>query len=360
MRTLVILTWSNIKMFARNKQALFFTFFFPLLLMTVLGLINFDRASKIEVGLVLTAPPNPGTTQFVQALKNIPVFTIHEGIESEQRAALIEDKRAVIFVIPANLIPGPSKVNAIINAGQVSGAATAVNILSGMLDKTALQMSAITNQFSLNVEEVNSHHLRYIDFLLPGLIALSVMQMTVFSVAFIFVTYKEKGILKRLIATPMLPATFVASNAITRLIVTLIQTAMFVGIGVLAFHAKVIGSYWLFSLVALLGSIMFLGLGFTISGLASTVESVPPLANLMVFPMIFLGGTFFTIDSFPIWLQHIAKYLPLTFFSDAMRAVMTKGATFSQISSDIWWMLAWSVVMVFLASLTFGFEEKRQ
>lgn len=336
--------------------------------MTVLGLINFDKATVIDVGIVLSGPPTPGTAQFVDALKNVPVFKVHEGIENDERQALVDDKRAVVLVVPANLIPSPdvfpsqgsNEIRVFSNANQGSASATATNIISGILDKIALKVSGGGNLFTLNTEEVNSHHLKYIDFLLPGLIALSVMQMSVFSVAFVFVTYKEKGILKRLVATPMRPSTFVLSNVITRLLVSLIQTAVFIALGVLVFKAHVIGSYWLLFVIALFGSLMFLGLGFTISGLASTVESVPPIANLVALPMIFLGGTFFSIDSFPVWLGRVAKYLPLTFFSDAMRSVMTKGSDFSQISSDIWWMLGWAIVLVILANISFGFEEKRQ
>src|SRR4051812_38637463 len=106
MRTLRILTWSAIKMFVRNRQALFFTFFFPFFLMTVLGLINFDRPTKIDFGLVLSGPPNQGTEQFVNALKNNPLFEIHEGIESSERQALNDDKRAAVLIVPQNLIPG--------------------------------------------------------------------------------------------------------------------------------------------------------------------------------------------------------------------------------------------------------------
>lgn len=347
-------------MFVRNRQALFFTFFFPVFLMTVLGLINFDRASKVELGIVLTAPPNAATSQFIEAIKNIPAFEIHEGIESVERQALVDDKRAAVLIIPANLIPGPGNIIAVTNADQAGAAGTAVSIVSGMLDKTALQMSGAANIFSIQTEEVNSHHLRYFDFLLPGLIALSVMQMSVFSVAFVFVTFKEKGILKRLVATPMRPSIFVLSNIITRLVVTLIQTTIFLVLGILIFNAQVVGSYWLLFLIALFGSIMFLGLGFTISGLSSTVESVPAIANLVVFPMLFLGGTFFPIDSFPTWLQPIASYLPLSFFSHAMREVMTKGSTISQISYDLYWMAGWALVMVLLANWAFSFEEKRQ
>jgi ABC-2 type transport system permease protein len=359
MYQLKVLTIAAIKMFVRNKQALFFTFFFPVFLMTVLGLINFDRQSKIDVGIVKTGPLTGPSQQFVDAIKQVSLFEIHEGVEHNERQALVDDDRAVVFIVPGDLALN-GKITALTNAQQGQQAATAVGIVSGMLDKMALQISNSSNLFSLQTENINTHHLRYIDFLLPGLIALSVMQMSVFSVAFVFVTFKEKGILKRLLATPMRPSTFVLSNVITRLIVTLVQTAIFIALGVGAFHAQVIGSYWLLALVAMLGAIMFLGLGFTISGLASTVESVPAIANLAVFPMLFLGGTFFPIESFPTWLANIARYLPLTFFSDAMRQIMTKGAGFVEIQTDIYWMLGWAVVLVVLANITFSFEEKKQ
>jgi ABC-2 type transport system permease protein len=360
MRTLGILTWTAIKMYVRNKQALFFTFFFPIFLMTVLGLINFDRASKVEIGLVVSSPPNPATAQFVQALKNATVFEIHEGIEPDEKKAITEDERAAVVIIPGNLMPGPGKVTILTNANQATGAATAVNILSGMLDKTALQISNAGSLFTVKTQEINSLHLRYIDFLIPGLMAMSIMQMSVFFTSFVFVTYKEKGILKRLIATPMLPSIFVLSNIIMRLIIALLQTAIFIILGLLIFDVTIIGSYWLLFLIALFGSIMFLGLGFTISGIASTVESVPAIANLIVFPMFFLGGIFFPIDSFPNWVQAIARILPLTFFSDALREVMTKGASISKISGDLWGMAAWAAILLILANLVFSFEEKRQ
>jgi ABC-2 type transport system permease protein len=251
MNTLKTLTLATIKMFVRNRQALYFTFFFPIFLMVILGLINFDRTPKIDVGLVLSGPPTAQTSQFVDAIKQIPVFTIHEGVEQDERKALQDDKRAAVLIIPANLIPGPGQVKALTNANEAASAGTVVNILGGMLDKTALQLSGGGNHFTIDKEEINSNHLKYIDFLLPGLIALSVMQMAVFSTAFVFVTFKEKGILKRLVATPMLPSTFVISNVITRLIVTLIQTATFIVLGLLIFHVKIIGSYWLLGLIGI-------------------------------------------------------------------------------------------------------------
>jgi ABC-2 type transport system permease protein len=103
---------------------------------------------------------------------------------------------------------------------------------------------------------------------------------------------------------------------------------------------------------------MFLGLGFAISGLAKTVDSVPAIANLVVFPMLFLGGTFFPLSNMPVWLATFAKFLPLTFFSGALRDVMTKGAGFFAIGYDLLAMLIWGAILIYIATITFRFQEK--
>src|SRR5581483_9168657 len=128
------------------------------------------------------------------------------------------------------------------------------------------------------------------------------------------------------------------------------QAAIFILIGVLLFKVHVIGSYWLLALTIVLGATMFLGLGFTISGLSKTVDTVPAIANLVVFPMLFLGGTFFAISNMPWWLQDFAKILPLTYFSGAVRDIMTKGSTFGEVSYDLGIMLLWTVVLIGLAT----------
>ena len=353
-------------MFARNRQAVFFTFFAPLMIMTIFGLIGFDNVAKIEIGTVLNAPPTSGTKMFLEQLKQIPAFNIHEGTVEDERAAIIDGDRSVVLIIPFDLIPqvpqinSPKTVIALTNEGQAQQANTAISIVNQILDKTTIALARTPTMFNLVSETINARNLKYIDFLIPGVVALAVMQMSVFSVGFVFTSYKEKGILKRLIATPMRPYQFVTANVITRLLVTVVQTLVLIAIGVFLFKAHMLGSYWLVLLISSLGAIMFLGLGFTISGIASTVEAVPAIANLVVFPMLFLGNTFFPISTMPDWLQKVANVLPLTYFSSSLREVMIKDASISAIAPDLLWMLLWSVVLVITAIITFGFEEKRQ
>lgn len=394
MNTTWTLTKSAIKMFVRNKQSLFFTLFMPVIIMSIFGVVGFDRTPKINVGIV-TGNPSAETQQFVDQLKQVSVFNITTGSLDVLKSSLQKGEESVVIEIPDKLIPSaadiiaatpkpaattakdkaiapaapvvPAKPNLPVqnvtvwqNVGQAQQASTAITILNQILDQTTLAINQAQNLFSIQTQSVNAQNIKYIDFLLPGIIAMAVMQMSVFSVAFVFADYKEKGILKRLIATPMRPMQFVTANVITRLIVALVQTAILMGLGLILFKAHVVGSIFLVFLISFLGGIMFLGLGFTISGIAKTVESVPAIANLIVFPMLFLSGIFFPTDAMPHWLHTVVQYLPLTYFATAMRDVMANGFGFMDIWKNLAWMAGWAVVLVTLSNFTFGFEEKRQ
>ncbi len=361
MKTFLALLKASTQMFLRNKQALFFSFFMPMVIMGIFGLVGFDKPQQYDVGLVVSSPA-PQTAAYIEQLKAFSVFKIHEGTLEDEKAALKEGDRTVVIEMPTDFIDSavmsPQQLTVYVNESQPAQSQAILSILSQTLDKTSIVLAGGHQYFSVVQEKIDSRNLRYIDFLLPGLIGMSVMQMSVFSVAFVFVQYKEKGVLRRLAATPMRPLQFVAANTITRLVVSVVQAIIFIVMGVLIMDAVVVGSYWLILLCILLGALMFLGLGFTISGVAKTVESIPALANLIVFPMLFLGGTFFPISGMPSWLQSVAKFLPLSFFTTSLREVMTKDASFGAIKGDLLGMLVWGVLLIGAATVTFGFQER--
>jgi len=362
MNTILALTKTTIKMFIRSRQALFFSLFLPLMLMFTFGVIGFDKALTFDVGLV-SENPQPATKNFVNQIKNFSIFNIHSGSLDDELKELKDGNRSAVIVVPDDFINSsipsePKKMILYENEGKKADSQTIQSILSQTLDKLTLEMVQAPTFFTIEKETVDARNLKFIDFILPGLMAMSVMQMSVFSVAFLFVQYKEKGMLKRLLATPMRPEQFVAANIITRLLVSIAQVSILIAVGILFLKAHVIGSYAIVFLCVVLGSLMFLGLGFTISGISKTVDSVPALANMITLPMLLLGGVFFSIPSMPQWLQHVAKFLPLTFLSSALRNVMTKGAGIVDIKWDILGMLVWVAILITLAVITFSFQEK--
>ncbi len=361
MYTFLKLIQVELKMFLRNRQALFFTLFMPLFIMLIFGYIGFDKPQKIDVGLVVHES-NEQTAQFVESVRQFPTFTVHEGTIEEERAELDEGNRAAVIDVQNDLLsPGqrnPKELTVYTNASKAGEAQAVVSILNQAINEMTIAATGQQPIVTVATQEINAHNLRYIEFLLPGLIALSIMQMAVFSVAFVFTQYKEKGVLKRLLATPMKPMHFVLSNAVVRLIISIVQAAIFIILGLVLFDVQVVGSYALLALAVIFGAFMFLGLGFTISGLAKTIDTVPVFANLVVFPMMFLGGTFFAVENMPGWLQVVANVLPLTYFSDAVREIMTKGAGLATLWPDFLGMIVWSLILYTLATFTFRIQER--
>ncbi len=350
MYTTYKLTIAAIKMLTRNRQAFFFTLVMPVFIMLIFGYIGFDRPQLIDVG-VSSEKPTPQTAALAEQIKKFPNLTIHEGTLADEQEQLNQGNRAAVLDFSG------SSIVAYTNASKPESQAV-VSILNQFISSATLQSAHVTPLVKVESHEVNAHNLRYIEFLLPGILALSIMQMSVFSVSFMFTQYKQNGVLKRLLATPMKPIQFVAANAITRLMVSVVQAVIFIVMGILLFHIHVVGSYALLLLCVILGASMFLGLGFTISGLAKTVDVVPVFANIIVFPMMFLGGTFFAISNMPGWLQVVAKLLPLTYFADSLREIMTKGAGLATLWPDLLGMAVWGVILITLATVTFRFQER--
>ena len=167
---------------------------------------------------------------------------------------------------------------------------------------------------------------------------------------------REKLILKRLAATPLRRWQLVGSNVLMRLLIALVQTVIIVGVGVAIFGVEITGSLLLALAFVVLGAMAFLALGYVIASFAKTEESANGMTSVVQFPMMFLSGTFFPIDSMPQFLQTIARLIPLTYLADALRQVMVGGAAFAPLYVCAAVLVAWLVACFFIASRTFRWQ----
>jgi ABC-2 type transport system permease protein len=359
------LTIACLKMFLRSRQALFFSLFMPMLILFIFGSIEFDKPSKIRVG-VARRGSSPLADRFVKELGSLEMVSVEAGslewelgeLKRGNRTAVIDASGDVEGGSAAASEPAGRVVPVYVNGGRPMESQIALSILNRFADRASLAAAQAPMLFTFQPETLQVHNARYIEFLLPGIMAMSIMQMSVFSVAFVFTRWKEQGILKRLTVTPVRPIEFVTANILTRLLMAVVQASIFVAVGVGVFHVHVAGPWWLLAVSIVLGSLMFLGLGFTISGLSKNTESVPVLSNLLVFPMLFTGNVFFSISNMPAWLAAVAKFLPLTFVSNAVRGVITEGAGVMEIKWDLLGMAVWGALLITTATLTFRFQDK--
>src|SRR3989338_5615514 len=171
----------------------------------------------------------------------------------------------------------------------------------------------------------------YIDFVIPGLVGMSVMQLGVFAVAFVVAQQKEKGIIRRLLATPMRASEFLAAQVISRVVISVMQVLLLISVAILVLSFAMNGS--------------FLALGFVVAGLAKSVEATPVVGNMIIFPMIFFGDIFFSLNNAPKWVQTISDYLPIKYLVDSMREVVVDGSSLIDVKGEILGMAVWLVVL---------------
>jgi ABC-2 type transport system permease protein len=198
--------------------------------------------------------------------------------------------------------------------------------------------------------------LDYFDFVLPGLLALGLMNFTMVGIAGSVARFRETGILRRMNATPLSPSSFILAQVAARLVLALAQTGLMLGLGVVL-GATVRGSVVWLLLLASIGNLTFLSLGFAVAGRAASVDAANNMAGLATFPLMFLSGMFFPLAAMPRFVQWVAEALPITPLVSTMRAVALEGAAPGDLGLDLVTMLLWVPVSLVLARLSFRMAE---
>ena len=356
------LTVASIKMYFRNTAAIFFTMFVPIAFIGVFGLLSKSEGTKLTLDIT-----NQSNTAFsrsvVDAIKGVKTFQVAETSQHEAADKLSKGKLDLQIIIPQDFGDTgpdgkilPNHIHALFNSAKPQNGQTANLIIGQIIANINAKIAGTPQIIELEPAGVQTKNLGVIDFLLPGILAISIMQLGIFSVAFAFVSLKTTGALRRIQATPTHPLNFIVAQAITRLIVGVMQVVILTGLGIWLFGFHLNGNPLEFLVVALLGVVLFLAFGFAVAGYAKDENSAAPIANLITFPMLFLSGTFFPRDAFPSWLTSITDYFPLTYLADALRRIANEGAHLTALGTDLLGMLVWGIIMFFVAVRLFRWE----
>lgn len=278
------------------------------------------------------------------------------GTEAGERAALkIGDRDAVLVISPGAPAAGrPLPVTLFYDQTNLSQSGAVISLITQVVagvDQGLMQARThLPPQLVLHQEGIAAVSTRYIDFLVPGILGFSVMTSGVISVASRMVSYREKRILKRLQATPLRTWEFVLANVISQMVVVAAQIAVLLTAAVVLFGVHIAGSVGTVALLALVGSVAFLTIGFAVSGLAATEEAASAIGNVVTMPMMFLSGVYFPLSGAPAWLKPVINVLPLTYLVNGLRDVMEKGIS-TNVGPDL-------AVLVVTAILGFGLSAR--
>ncbi len=190
---------------------------------------------------------------------------------------------------------------------------------------------------------------RYIDFLIPGVLGMNLMNSGMWGIGFALVDMRQRKLLKRFVGTPMRRSDFLMALMSSRLILMVIEIVLLLGFGVLAFHMRVLGSIFTIVLLATIGAVTFGGLGLLTASRAQKIESASGLMNLVMMPMWIFSGVFFSADRFPAMLQPFIRALPLTALNDALRATILQGASLGSQTGRVVILLLWALISFVLA-----------
>ena len=326
------LTVTRFKLTLREPEAIFWIFVFPILLALGLGIAFRNRPADV-------LPVGATTPQLVQALAADKGLRATEMDEAAGGRALATGNILLLAIGNGNSVvyryddTNPDARIARLIADR------AIQVAAGRRDAVEAR-----NQL---MHETGS---RYIDFVVPGLLAMNLMGSAMWGLGFAIVDARAKKLLKRMVASPMPRWQYLSAFLLSRLVLLAIEVGVFLGFARVVFGVPFRGRLWQLALVCVLTSLVFSALGLLVASRVRTMEAVSGLMNLVMLPMWILSGVFFSASRFPAMIQPLVKALPLTAAIDAMRGNMLQGMPLSHMMAPLAILLAW-LALPFAVSL---------
>jgi ABC-2 type transport system permease protein len=304
----------------REPEALFWMFVFPVIMAVALGIAFPSRTTDTVIVGVVDGPGAPATVAALSAAAGVETRTLRPGeIETAVRRASVQ------IVIEPGSPP----------TYRYDPARAESRLARRIVDDVLQRAGGRQDAWAPREEAVASAGSRYIDWLVPGLLGMTIMQTGLWGVGFSIVQSRTRKLLKRLVATPMRRSQYLLAQILARMVFLVIEAGVLLAFGRLVFDVPVRGSWLLVIATILVGALSFAGIGLLAASRAKTVEGLSGMLNLVILPMWILSGVFFASSNFPDALQPFIRALPLTALNDALRAVMLEGASTRPILGEL-------------------------
>lgn len=353
-----------IKRSFRDKTALFFIFLFPLIFLFVFGGI-FGKSNNVSFRVALiNQSDSEFARQFVEQSKNDKLFKVDAKVtafdEATEKMSRGQVDATIILpegfgsVTNSQYPSGQAIVYYTQNNEQASQALTSV--LQGIFQGINADFVKADVPFTVKKEQINTKALSPFDYVFAGLLGFSIIGLGIFGPVNVFPELKKQGVLRRLHTTPLKVWQYFLANVLSQAVIGLISVAIMFAVAMTVFDLKVAGNFLELALFVIVSIGMIFGIGLAIGGWAKDQQQAAPLANIVVFPMMFLSGTFFPRFLMPEWLQQASGFLPLTPVIDGIRLIATEGKHLINLGPQVGLMLLWMVVIYLIAFRTFRWE----
>jgi ABC-2 type transport system permease protein len=322
----------HLKQFSREKSTIFFVLAFPLLLMLLFGFIFQGQGSSVGALNIQNIDGGAHSQALVGAFNGTGVFDVTMVDNSTDSYQYFKDNKLdVLIIIPAgysdsinlklfNSSNPPANLTILYDDSN-SFAQTKISIVNSVVDGMNKGLSGSVDYIGVYAEGQQSKEFKFIDFFAPGIIAMSVMSSSLFGTVGMNTELRQKGILRKLATTPLTRTEWLLSNILYQMFMSMLSTAVILAVGIGIFGLKPHINLYMFMFI-LLCVFSFAGIGMLITRFVKEAESAQAAANAVMFPMMFLSGTFFQLEMMPGFLQTIARFLPLYYVNEGLRASM--------------------------------------
>jgi ABC-2 type transport system permease protein len=345
----------------RSPTSVVFSLLFPIIFIIVFGAMVDNNAVTIKIGIASNSDTANQLYRNIAGLKMLQLMRYPSSKQMQEE--LTKGHLAAILIIQpdSSMTPAPHYHVQLLTSGSSA-------------DKSPLVQSAITEivanlnshlflqNFSvaaIDIREIPGRVYRSIDFILPGQLGFSLLMAGVFGSAFLLYNLRQSLVLKRFFATPIKRPYLILGEMLSRLFFQVIGFMIMVALGYYVFHFTLIHGIFTFLemlLLSVFGLIIFMGMGFIISGVIENESSIAPVANTLTLPQILLCGLFFPVENYPEWLQSFCKFLPLTFLVDGLRKIAFEGTHIWQMPVELTGLTCWALVVSFITVKVFRWE----
>jgi ABC-2 type transport system permease protein len=344
----------------RSPQSIFFSLFFPIVLIWIFGSLAGGSSSAPLVDVAFEKGVDSSSVLY-QELAHHPLLRVADrgkkDVEDELRKGRVA---AIIDIRKTDSAAAPYLIHLRTSFASQREFGTLQTILSNTIH-TVDEMTYPDRKSVAAVTQtvVPGRRYKMIDFFLPGMIGFSLIGSAVFGVAFLFYSLRETLVLKRMYATPIRRAYIILGESISKVLFQLLTVVVLIAFGYFMYGfylAHGILTFFNMLFFSLLGLLVFMGFGFLISGLSKNQNVIPIYANLFMFPQYFLSGTFFPKSALPASMQPLLQFLPLTALNDALRNVAFEGSSFWSCWPQMLVLLVWGVAVYAVTAKFFRWE----
>ena len=355
----------NTKRFFRDKLAIFFTVIFPLIFLFVFGSLNGSGGDVSFKVALLNESDSSFSKEFSDQLGEQKIFKVDTEAKTldEAKARMSRSELDAAIVLPkgfgeaakdAKYPSGEAKV--IYTQNNQQSATALVSVLDAQFKQINAKFVPQEVPFTVTSQQLNERSLSAFDYTFAGLLGFAIIGMGIFGPVNVFPELKKQGILRRLSTTPLKVWQYFLATMVGQAIIGMFSLAVMFIVAITVFKLEVVGNYFELTAFLILSIVMILGIGLALGGWAKNERQAAPLSNIVVFPMMFLSGTFFPRFLMPEWLQNVSAFLPLTPVIDGIRLIATEGKHLIDILPQVGMVSIWLIVIYFIAFKVFRWE----